>query len=104
MSTEESLLRAILATVARQAFPPMELVKIISPKTAGEKQIRAYNLCDGETPQSVIGKRADLDKGSLSRSISRWTESGIIFRVGPDHHPMHLYPLLKEFVESGQNR
>ncbi len=99
MDTNEALLRAILATVARQAFPPEELAKLISPTTGGEKQLMAYNLCDGQTPQIEIGKKAKLDKGSLSRSISRWIEVGIIFRVGRDQNPIHLYPLSKEYLK-----
>ena len=100
MDTHEALLRAILATVARQAFPPAELSKIVSPTSGGEKQVKAYNLCDGQTPQSEISKLAKLDKGSLSRSVSRWIEAGIVFRVGSDQHPMHLYPVPKDYVKS----
>ena len=99
MDTNEALLRAILATVARQAFPPDELTKLISPTAGGGKQFMAYNLCDGQTPQTEIGKKAKLDKGSLSRSISRWIEVGIVIRVGRDQNPMHLYPLPKEYMK-----
>lgn len=96
MDTNEALLKAVLSTVARIAFPPEELAKLINPKSGGEKQFIAYNLCDGQTPQTEIGKKAKLDKGSLSRSISRWIELGIVIRVNRDQHPMHLYPLPKE--------
>ncbi len=97
MDTNETLLKAILATVARQAFPPAELAKLVSPNAGGEKQVMAYNLCDGQTPQTEIGKKAKLDKGSLSRSISRWIEVGIMVRLGNDQNPLHLYPLPKEY-------
>lgn len=100
MNTSETLLKAILATVARRTFPPRDLLNIISPNAAGQKQINAYNLCDGETPQSEVGKRVRLDKGNLSRSISRWVEAGIMVRIGPDKHPMHLYRLPKEYSKS----
>lgn len=99
MDTNEALLRAILATVARQAFPPEELAKLISPTAGGGKQLMAYNLCDGHTPQTEIGKKAKLDKGSISRSISRWIELGIVNRIGRDLNPMHLYPLPKEYIK-----
>lgn len=95
MDTNDALLRAILSMLGRQAFPPAELQKIVSPASGGQRQIDAYNLCDGRTPQSEIGKKAKLDKGNLSRSISRWMEAGIVFRVGPDQYPMHIYPLRK---------
>src|SRR5262245_21360453 len=96
MDRNEALLRAILEMVARQAFPPDEVFKLVSPMVGGQKQIRPYNLCDGRTPQSEIGKKVQLDKGSLSRSISRWIDAGIIMRAGDDEHPMHIYPLRKQ--------
>lgn len=101
MDINESLLRAILATVARQAIPPAELIKIVSPATGRKNRIVAYNLCDGRTPQGEIGKQAKLDKGSLSRSISRWLEAGVVIRIGRDQHPMHVYPLPKEYLNVG---
>lgn len=100
MDTTETLLRAILATVARQALPPEELSKIVAPAAGGEKQLQAYNLCDGHTAQSEIGKRAKLDQGNLSRTISRWIEAGIVVRIGNEQYPMHVYPLPREFLKS----
>jgi len=96
MDASESLLRAILATVARQTFPPSEVFRIVSPNAGGSKQVLAYNLCDGRTPQSEIGKKAKLDKGSLSRTISRWVEAGIVVRLGAEQLPLHVYPLTKD--------
>jgi hypothetical protein len=93
VDTTQSLLRAILATVGRTAFPPEVLYKIVAPTTGSDKQLLAYNLCDGETPQSVIGQKAKLDSGNLSRSIARWIEAGVVVRVGADQFPLHLYPL-----------
>jgi len=89
----ESLLRAVLATIARQVFPPDKVIEILSARNSGKKQIAAYNLCDGATPQFEVGKRVGLDKGSLSRSISRWVEAGIVVRIGPNDLPLHVYPL-----------
>jgi hypothetical protein len=100
MDTHESLLKAILATVARSVFPPADVHKIVAPVAGSDKQLAAYNLCDGKTPQAEIGKKAKLDKGNLSRSISRWIDAGIVIRIGKDQHPMHLYPLMKSGVKS----
>lgn len=93
MNTTEALLKGILATVGRAAFPPEALRKIVAPTTGSNKQVLAYNLCDGETPQAEIGKRAKLDSGNLSRTITKWIEAGIVIRVGAEDHPLHLYPL-----------
>lgn len=93
MNTTDALLKGILATVARTAFPPEALYKIVAPTANSAKQVRAYNLCDGETPQAEIGRRAKLDKGSLSKSIAKWIAAGVVIRVGAEGHPLHLYPL-----------
>lgn len=91
MSVQEALLKGILATVGRTAFPPEVLYKIIAPTAGSGKQVLAYNLCDGETPQTEIGKKAKLDPGSLSRSITKWVEAGVVIRIGADQFPLHLY-------------
>jgi DNA-binding MarR family transcriptional regulator len=95
MDTNEALLKAILATVARTTFPPEVLYKIVAPTTGSNKQLIAYNLCDGETPQAEIGKKAKLDPGNLSRLITKWIEAGIVVRVGAERLPLHIYPLMK---------
>jgi DNA-binding MarR family transcriptional regulator len=100
MDTNETLLRAILATVARQAFPPEMLYKIVAPTSASSKQLTAYNLCDGNTPQAEIAKKAKLDKGNFSRALARWIEEGVVIRVGKEQIPLHLYPLTKTFLNN----
>jgi hypothetical protein len=95
MDTTDTLLKAILAVVSRATMPPHELSKIVAPTAKSDKQILAYNLCDGVTPQAEICKKSKLDKGSLSKSITRWTEAGVMVRVGPDRLSMHLYPVSK---------
>ena len=102
MSTSNTLLRAIFSLTARQTFSPDELAKIVAPQANSQKQIKAYNLCDGNTSQAEVGKKADLDKGNLSRSISRWIDEGVMFRIGDDQHPLHLYPLPKEYLKSNK--
>ena len=102
MDVQESLLRGILATMARQTFPPSTLYKIVAPFGGGDKQLAAYNMCDGKTPQAEIGKRANLDKGNLSKTIARWVDAGIVIRVGKDQHPLHVYPLTKSLAHSVQ--
>lgn len=99
MDVNETLLRAILGMQARQVFPPERLALLVAPQAGGDKQMQAYNLCDGNTPQSEISKQTGLDKGSLSRSISRWIELGIAIRIGSEKNPLHLYPLPKELLK-----
>lgn len=96
--TSETLLRAILATVARQTFPEAALREIVAPRGANVAQVRAYNMCDGTKSQSEIAKAQGLDGGNFSRTLARWEEAGILFRVGPDDRPLHLYPLRSEFI------
>ena len=101
MDTTEALLKGILATVARMAFPPEVLYKIVAPTSGSDKQVLAYNLCDGETSQAEISKKAKLDPGSLSRSTAKWVEAGVVIRVGADQLPLHLYPLTRPTAKSG---
>lgn len=96
MANEEVYLRAILATVARQTYPPDTLARLVSPvRKAGDKQLAAYNLCDGTRSQTDIAKELKLDSGAFSRTVSRWIELGIVVRVGQnrDLRLVHLYPL-----------
>lgn len=95
MTIEADLLRAILATVARQTFSPETLTELIAKGNSGEKQLRAFNLCDGTKSQSEITGAVGLDKGSFSRTLSRWVELGIVVRIGhgADAKPLHVYPI-----------
>jgi len=104
MDTHATLLKAVLATVARTAFPSDVLYKIIAPTTGSKKQLLAYNLCDGATPQAEIGKKVKLDQGQLSRLIARWIDAGIVFRVGEDRLPLHVYPLTKPTYKRSAER
>lgn len=100
METQDVLLRAILATVARQTFPPARIVEIMGPN-AGEKQRRAFNLCDGSRSQADIAKELGLDQGNFSKSLARWIDEGIVIRVGEkrESRPLHVYPLPEGLIK-----
>jgi hypothetical protein len=105
VSDEASYLRAILATVARQAFPPERLAGLVTPHVGGAKQIAAYNLCDGAHTQTQIAESVGLDKSNLSKSIGRWIDLGIVLRIGEgaDARLVHVYPLPKDqYVKRGK--
>jgi DNA-binding MarR family transcriptional regulator len=104
LNTSDELLKAILATVARNAFPPAVVAKIVAPTSGSEKQLLAYNLCDGETSQAEICKKAKLDKGSFSRSVAKWIEAGVVVRIGSERLPLHVYPLTKISAKDEDNR
>ncbi|GMU83076.1 MAG: hypothetical protein AMXMBFR47_29470 [Planctomycetota bacterium] len=91
----DALLRAILTVVARGVFPPSKLSEIVFPKGAGAKQVHAYNLCDGSKSQADITKILKLDPGNFSRTVARWIDSGIVFRLGEGREAklLHVYPL-----------
>jgi CRP-like cAMP-binding protein len=102
MTPQDTYLRAILATVARQAFPPEKLVEIMG-RNAGEKQYRAFNLCDGTRTQADIAKELGLDPANFSKSLGRWVDAGIVIRVGEGREvrPVHLYPLPESHIKRG---
>lgn len=99
MDSSEELLKAILATVARSAFPPASVVKIVAPTANSQKQLMAYNMCDGETQQAEICRKTKILKGNLSGLIARWVEAGVMLRVGPERLPLHVYPLSKSAMK-----
>lgn len=100
MDVQETLLRAILATVARQTFSPTQILEVMGQK-AGEKQYRAFNLCDGTRTQAEIAKELGLDSANFSKTINRWIDGGIVIRVGEQHQvrPLHVYPLPETSIQ-----
>ena len=92
----ESILRGILAVVARQAIPPEVLNDIVSGRGgSGGKQVKAYNMCNGENTQAEIVKALKLDSGNFSRTVSRWEDAGIVVRLN-EGKLLHVYPLAGE--------
>lgn len=100
MDMNESLLRAIFATVGRATFPPEKVYRVITPHGGSDKLLAAYNLCDGNTQQADIAKQAKLDKGAMSRALARWMEAGIVVRIGKDKLPLHVYPLSTDILKA----
>jgi len=92
MNAQDAYLRAILATVARQTFPVEKILDIIG---SGEKQLRAFNMCDGTRTQAQIAKELSLDQGNFSKTLGRWIDEGIVIRatVETETRPVHVYPL-----------
>lgn len=92
---QEQLLRAILATVARQTFPPEFIVDKVAIGADKAKQVEAYNLCDGSRSQTEIAKHFGLDPGNFSRTVARWIDLGIVIKVGlsRDVKLLHVYPI-----------
>lgn len=94
LDNNETILRAILSMTARQAIPVSNLSQIVL-KGSGEKQLRAYNMCDGTKSQREIARAAKLDEASFSRTVGRWVDAGALFRLGAgrDTKLLHAYPL-----------
>lgn len=96
------LLRALLTVAARATFPAEKLAGIVQAGGAGETQLAAYNMCDGSRGQSEIGKALSLDAGNFSRTVARWIDAGIMFRLGEGREAklMHVYPLPREYTKT----
>jgi hypothetical protein len=60
-----------------------------------KKQIEAFNLCDGTLSQGEVSKKTGINQGNLSRTFTRWVESGIAFWIGEgkDSKLLHIYPI-----------
>lgn len=102
VTIEADLLRAILTTVGRQTFPLDALTEIVG----GEKQVKAFNLCDGTNSQAQIAAAAGIDQGNFSRTLKRWVDQGVVFRTGDpnDIRPLHIYPLVEGTIRKGKTR
>lgn len=95
MQTDEhtnQLLQCLLHVVGRAAVPQDAVLAIVG---TGKKQIKAFNLCDGNTSQKDIAKKARLDQGNFSRTVKRWVRNGVMFSIGAnkDAWPLHIYPI-----------
>lgn len=101
MDNSQVYLKAMLAMLARQTFPPEKLSALVGKG----KQLEAYNLCDGTRTQAEVAKALSLDRGNFSKTVARWAELGVLIRVseGKETRPVHLYPVatpkLKEAAE-----
>jgi hypothetical protein len=91
-------LNCAVQILGRAVTPPEKIRKIIGEKK--KKQINAFNLCDGTRTVNEIAKKSRLNQGNLSRTLSRWCESGIVFKVGEGKNArfLHIYPLAKKDI------
>jgi hypothetical protein len=92
---EDALLKALISTTGRLAFPIRELHTIVNPTGKASKLVKAFNIADGTRTQVEIARQAKVDQGQLSHAVTRWIGSGVMFRVGEgrDSKLLHVYPL-----------
>jgi hypothetical protein len=88
----EQLLQCLIHVVGRAAIPEERVREIVS---TGEKQVEAFNLCDGTRTQKQIIEAVGLDSGNFSRAAARWVETGVAFTVGDgsDERLLHIFPI-----------
>ncbi|WP_417492334.1 MarR family transcriptional regulator [Maricaulis sp.] len=105
LTAEYSLLRGILATIARQTFTPDTLYALVVPNSNAKTNAIAFNLCDGSRTQSEIATAAGVDKGNLSKRIQRWVDAGIIIKIPHEKSwlPLHLYPIPETMIAAHSN-
>lgn len=99
-SPEATLLRAVLATIARQTFAPSDILGIVAPVSTSERGIEIYNLCDGTRSQAAIAKETGYDRGNLSKLLRKWVDEGIIIKISDERGevPVHVYPLSDSMI------
>ena len=91
----QDLLMSLLATTGRAAFPLLEVFDMVDPTGKSSKQVKSYNLADGTRTQREIIKATKFDPSNFSKLVSKWTEAGIMFRLGTGQGAklLHVYPL-----------
>jgi len=99
----KQLLQCLLHVIGRIAIPPEKVQDVIG---SGKKQIKAFNLCDGTNNQSDIAKKTKIDPGNLHRTLNRWIQHGIIFRIGEgkDTRLLHIYSIPESSKTSKKKR
>jgi hypothetical protein len=92
------LLNCTLQILGRAVIPPDRVRSIIGKSR--KKRIHAFNLCDGTLKVTEIAKKARINQGNLSRSLARWNEHGIVYRIGEGKNSkfLHIYPLAKKDI------
>ena len=93
MNEETALLRALLMTAGRAAFPVKDLYELVNPAGRAAKQVQAFNLADATRTQADLAKKTKIDRGNFSKTVSRWIGAGIMFRIGDDGKLLHIYPV-----------
>ncbi|SRR6266540_1739305 len=88
----EQLVQCLIHVVGRAAVSEEQVRKIVA---TGEKQVEAFNLCDGTLTQKEVVEKVGLDQGSVSRSMTRWVENGVAFWIGEgsDARLLHIFPI-----------
>jgi hypothetical protein len=92
------LFRCLLSVVARGTIPEAKVREAVG------KQIKAYNLLDGTRTLAEVGKAAHKDQGQMSRTVARWVEAGVVFRLGNGKGArlLHVYPIAER--EAGDHQ
>jgi len=88
----EWILECLVHVIGRVAVKLDEVQEVVG---SGEKQMQAFNLCDGSLTLTALAKKTGLDAGNLSRSVDRWVKSGVMFRFeeGKEVRLLHIYPI-----------
>lgn len=99
-------LTAIIQISGRNVFPEDILMQIIAPPGSSEKQLKAYNMLDGTLTQTEVWGKLKIDPGNFSRTVSRWINLGVVFRIGEgkDQKLLHVYPLPENNVKKFSKR
>lgn len=98
----EWLLECLIHVIGRVAIKVEDVRQIVG----GDKQIRAFNLCNGNMALTEIARKTGLDQGNLSRAVDRWIKNGILFRYdeGNEVKPLHIFPILKNLKAKPKGR
>lgn len=64
-------------------------------RVVGKQMSKPYNLCDGTRSLTQVAKAAGKHHANLSRTVRRWIEAGIVFRLGNGKGAalLHAYPI-----------
>jgi hypothetical protein len=84
------LLKCLIHVIGRVAVPVEKVKEVIG---TGSKQIKAFNLLNGNNSLTDVAKKSRIYPSNLSRTVKRWIEEGIVFQLGEEKQSpfMHIY-------------
>src|SRR5712691_7442754 len=90
-SALEQLVACLIQIIGRSVVPAAQVEERVG---RGRKHLSAFNMCDGKHTQKDITRKLRIDQGQLSRTFTRWIQSGIAFRLsdGSEARLLHIYP------------
>ena len=87
----------LISLVSRKLIDEEELKgHITKGSKRPDEMIKAYNMCDGETPIKEIAKKVGATVQAIGQNINKWDKLGLVIKIKDNSgqvYARHLYRL-----------